>query len=1043
MQAQIVSHALRIPRDYQRHGFAFLPVDQIRAFLKGDHKALRLLRHDRLKFRPVLLLIGIAEGHAKVVELDLSVLVVDDPSDGILDAEAGQEQGRTAADPEHHHEKSLLIPENISDGNLHQEGEPVPEQRDPFQKDPFAALGGLRAHQLGRHLRQLIPAGGKGGSHGAQDGHRQGYRAQPPVHQKHKISHGIHDPVGEPDHGREQPGAHKKADQAAQDGRASGIKQVDPHDPCLSIAKRLQYADLRPLLLHHARHGGHADQRRHQEEKDGENAGDPFDDAGIALIAGIADIFIPGQNIGIRLLQIGKLLSCIRKLLFRLRHLLFKLPQAFFIILPAVGKLLLCVGKLLLRLSQPLLIPGDLFPGRRDLRLSHIDEPQPRIQLRFVSKKLRFGQVQAALHAVPLVLILQIGGLGFPVGELLPAVRKLRLAVRKLLSGIRERALIFFDLSFRVLDLSPAVVDLLLAVLDLLLTVFQLLPGVRELLLCLSPVFGKLSLPVLDLPFGVLLQGKISLLRQLLRKRLRPVLRRLHRVVVFPAVQPVPVLQEYIDIRIIIRIKAVLRKINEPLQPPASQRRGAPLVVDIIRGIAQPDDGIFRIAEHVRRILIVVFRYPDRGAERILPISLRVHHALVSGGGLPSRRHHRLVQLPQHGMRPQDAFLPGLIHRQKIRIDLAFGDLHILSLIDGLHGRVVIADGGHQTQIVKPVFFQIILSRRQHVRLRHRQAHVQSDSQRHNGKDRQISPQTLLNLPHRRFYHGRFHVSLHSGASAAAPFSPRPACLCALPLDLFHRSDVFVDLHALHRAALYPDDPVRHGGQRLVVRDHHHGHPGTAAGILQKLQDRLSRIIIQRSGRLVAQKQLGILRKRPGDRHPLLLPAGELSREVSDPLRKPHLFQGLRRVQRILRDLGGQLHVFQRRQILDQVIKLKHKADVISAVGGELLLRVGGDLLPVQDHAPFRQGIHAAQDIQDRGLSCAGRADDHAELPFLDLKIHIPQGLDVHLAHMVDLFHIFKFHKGHAQSLLLFQHRLHISPVPQKDLQLLSRLYGR
>ena len=111
---------------------------------------------------------------------------------------------------------------------------------------------------------------------------------------------------------------------------------------------------------------------------------------------------------------------------------------------------------------------------------------------------------------------------------------------------------------------------------------------------------------------------------------------------------------------------------------------------------------------------------------------------------------------------------------------------------------------------------------------------------------------------------------------------------------------MFIDLHALHRPVFYPDDPVSHGGQRLVMRDHHHGHPRIPAGILQELQHRLSGVVIQRPRRLVTQEQLGVLRKRSGDGDSLLFSAGKLCREVPDPVPQSHFLKRLRRIQRLL-----------------------------------------------------------------------------------------------------------------------------------------------
>ena len=116
----------------------------------------------------------------------------------------------------------------------------------------------------------------------------------------------------------------------------------------------------------------------------------------------------------------------------------------------------------------------------------------------------------------------------------------------------------------------------------------------------------------------------------------------------------------------------------------------------------------------------------------------------------------------------------------------------------------------------------------------------------------------------------------------------------------------------------------------------------------------------------------------------------------------------LRRGQRVADDLRGKLHVLQRRQIRDKVVKLEHEADVAAPVVRKLAAVKGRDLAVVQKDAAARQGIHAAEDVQKRRLARAGRADDDADLAFSDRKARIVQGTDRALTGAVNFFHIFK-----------------------------------
>ena len=112
-------------------------------------------------------------------------------------------------------------------------------------------------------------------------------------------------------------------------------------------------------------------------------------------------------------------------------------------------------------------------------------------------------------------------------------------------------------------------------------------------------------------------------------------------------------------------------------------------------------------------------------------------------------------------------------------------------------------------------------------------------------------------------------------------------------------------------------------------------------------------------------------------------------------------------------DLRGKLDIFQRGQVLHQVIKLKDKADVVPAVLGELALVVGGNFLAVQPDRALAERIHPAQDVEDGGFARAGRADNDAELPFFHPEVDIAQGMDFDFAHPIDFFNVMEFDKRH------------------------------
>ena len=190
-----------------------------------------------------------------------------------------------------------------------------------------------------------------------------------------------------------------------------------------------------------------------------------------------------------------------------------------------------------------------------------------------------------------------------------------------------------------------------------------------------------------------------------------------------------------------------------------------------------------------------------------------------------------------------------------------------------------------------------------------------------------------------------------------------------------------------------------------------HRAAGAAAGILQKGQHLLTGLVIQCTGGLVAEQQLGVFGQCAGNGHPLLLAAGKLSREVVQPLSQTHAAQGLFGVQRVAADLAGQLHVLQCGQVLHKVVELEHKAHVVPAVGGELSGGKVAHVLAVQPDIALVAAVHASKDIQQGGLACAGRPHDDAELPLIHIEIQVVCGGDLHTAGLIVFANVLKLHK--------------------------------
>jgi hypothetical protein len=100
----------------------------------------------------------------------------------------------------------------------------------------------------------------------------------------------------------------------------------------------------------------------------------------------------------------------------------------------------------------------------------------------------------------------------------------------------------------------------------------------------------------------------------------------------------------------------------------------------------------------------------------------------------------------------------------------------------------------------------------------------------------------------------------------------------------------------LRGAALVAGDEAVHqahgavgvGGHVGLVGDHHHGDALVAVEGGQQVHDLAAAGGVEVAGGLVGEEQRGPGDQRPGDRHPLLLAAGELGRAVVLPAGEAH-----------------------------------------------------------------------------------------------------------------------------------------------------------
>ena len=145
-------------------------------------------------------------------------------------------------------------------------------------------------------------------------------------------------------------------------------------------------------------------------------------------------------------------------------------------------------------------------------------------------------------------------------------------------------------------------------------------------------------------------------------------------------------------------------------------------------------------------------------------------------------------------------------------------------------------------------------------------------------------------------------------------------------------------LHSGNLALADMDHAVGDVGERGIVRDEHNGLARVRARVLQKLEDSFARLVVEGTCRLVGQKHLRVLCERACDGHALLLAARELRGEIVDAMREAYFGKHLGGIEGVGANLACELDVFECCQVLHEIVKLEHEADVVTSVIRKLLL---------------------------------------------------------------------------------------------------------
>ena len=188
----------------------------------------------------------------------------------------------------------------------------------------------------------------------------------------------------------------------------------------------------------------------------------------------------------------------------------------------------------------------------------------------------------------------------------------------------------------------------------------------------------------------------------------------------------------------------------------------------------------------------------------------------------------------------------------------------------------------------------------------------------------------------------------------------------------------------------------------------HHDHQPLPGDLPQDFHHLDAGFTVQRTGGLVRQQDFRIVHQRPGNRHPLHLSAAQLVGLLADLVRQPDLLQGFQRPAPPLFPADPaqgqrQLYVGQYRLVRNQVVALEHKSDRVVPVGIPVAFLKLLRALSADDQVAVGVLVQPADNIQQGGLSAAGRTQDRGKFAFSEFQVDSAQGMHLHFPAGINL----------------------------------------
>ena len=172
---------------------------------------------------------------------------------------------------------------------------------------------------------------------------------------------------------------------------------------------------------------------------------------------------------------------------------------------------------------------------------------------------------------------------------------------------------------------------------------------------------------------------------------------------------------------------------------------------------------------------------------------------------------------------------------------------------------------------------------------------------------------------------------------------------------------------------------------------------------------------VERSGRLVGEHHLGAGDERPGDRHSLLLAAGELRGTMAQALLQPNARRDVadgRAPRAAAIEAQRQGDVLGDRERGQQVEGLEHEPDALAPQDRQAPLAEACQVGVAERDGAGGRPVESGRDVEERALAGARRAHDRGERPSRELDADAVEGDNGAVALAVDLANVAKGYRG-------------------------------